>query len=441
MLTNNKNGTWRFVHNIDKKTLPYFSRNPERAKFTNGFKPIVGALVRRSMGYDVSDSYTGTIIDVEKLLSEVDVDVSAKDNFISIFTAKAISDAKLPALLAYLPLSDGKESTGEIRIAEFIDQLFKLSDNTQWKEFLRSNKSGNLYEQLVVSNLKPLNSASESKDVFAYYRSEDLVEKFNHDLVNLTNSRNFFDSHYELFFAFYYFTYSIMLISSIEQFGVDSKSFKPFYALENEHISQSRWAAGRQSYKNLRTSAKNLLADSDVLVYLNYLLDSEDFLFLPQIMQLDGSKRDDLISGLRMTLNGIEKMENVINEHQVELADADLPELISHLRGLIVENHEDPAPISRYVKSLDEIANFEFTKSRGRLGKVFNLSEELEIMLVGVIVGRENMLLATFFDELEKRGIFLDRSSRDALTEDLDSRNLLEKMSDSGDAQYVKSLL
>ena len=49
-------------------------------------------------------------------------------------------------------------------------------------------------------------------------------------------------------------------------------------------------------------------------------------------------------------------------------------------------------------------------------------------------------MLNDFFSELESREIYLDRSSRDYFTELLNERNLLEKMSDSGDAQYVKSL-
>lgn len=441
-LRNAKNGAWTFVHNINQRTLPYFTREPERAKFTNGFKPVVGALVRRSLDYSVDETTNGEIVDRKRLLTQIEVADDDKSALLSVFSKRAVTDAKLPLLLAYSPLTDGKESAGEIRIAEFINQLFGLSANNEWKQFLKGNESGNLYERLVVDNLVPLKASTESKDTFAFIDAQQLVGKFNHDLNNLMLSSNFFYSNYELFFAFYYFTYSVKLIAKIERSSSETGEFTPYYALDSENISQSRRAAGTQSFRTLRNSAKNLLPDSDVLVYLNFLIDKTDFLFLPQIFSLEGEERDNLVYSLRELLGDIEqKLTNVDNPQPLYLAQADLPALIDHLRTLIIKNTHDKAPMGRYVKSLDEIANFEFTKSRGRLGKTFNISEELEILLVGVVVGRNNMLLADFFTELEQRGIYLDRSSRDALAEDLDSRNLLEKMSDSGDAQYVKSLL
>ena len=49
--------------------------------------------------------------------------------------------------------------------------------------------------------------------------------------------------------------------------------------------------------------------------------------------------------------------------------------------------------------------------------------------------------LSVLFKEFEKRGLLFDRESKKLITELFEKMDLLEKRSDSGDAQYVKYLL
>ena len=50
-------------------------------------------------------------------------------------------------------------------------------------------------------------------------------------------------------------------------------------------------------------------------------------------------------------------------------------------------------------------------------------------------------LLNELFDEFRKRGIYLDKQSQESIVEFYEKLNLIEKKSDSGDAQYVKGIL
>ena len=49
--------------------------------------------------------------------------------------------------------------------------------------------------------------------------------------------------------------------------------------------------------------------------------------------------------------------------------------------------------------------------------------------------------LTKLFEEFEKRGLLFDRESKKKIIELFERMNLLEKRSDSGDAQYVKYVL
>ena len=62
-------------------------------------------------------------------------------------------------------------------------------------------------------------------------------------------------------------------------------------------------------------------------------------------------------------------------------------------------------------------------------------------MLVAVSITQERIELKQLWEELEKRGVWLDHHSKEEVVKMLDKLNYMEKKSDSGDAQYVKTIL
>ena len=53
----------------------------------------------------------------------------------------------------------------------------------------------------------------------------------------------------------------------------------------------------------------------------------------------------------------------------------------------------------------------------------------------------EKLKLNNLFKELELRGMYFDRDSKEKIVQLYEKLSLLEKKSDSGDAQYVRSIL
>ncbi len=81
-------------------------------------------------------------------------------------------------------------------------------------------------------------------------------------------------------------------------------------------------------------------------------------------------------------------------------------------------------------------------KERGSLGYNLNLNEEDIILLTKICIkDNEKLKLSVLFKQFEKRGISFDRDSRAKIIQLYEKLNLLEKKSDSGDAQYVRSIL
>ena len=57
------------------------------------------------------------------------------------------------------------------------------------------------------------------------------------------------------------------------------------------------------------------------------------------------------------------------------------------------------------------------------------------------INNNERLKLSSLFYEFKRRGIAFDKDSQNRIVQLYEKLNLLEKKSDSGDAQYVRSIL
>ena len=83
-----------------------------------------------------------------------------------------------------------------------------------------------------------------------------------------------------------------------------------------------------------------------------------------------------------------------------------------------------------------------FAKRRGQLGYNLNITEDDIILMTKICINNnEKLKLNKLFEEFELRGLFFDRDSKMKIVQLYEKLNLLEKKSDSGDAQYVKSVL
>ena len=72
---------------------------------------------------------------------------------------------------------------------------------------------------------------------------------------------------------------------------------------------------------------------------------------------------------------------------------------------------------------------------------MLNLNKDMLYILTALCVKEDKIKLNDLFKEFECRGIFFDRYSREEVITILNNWNLIDKKSDSGDAQYVKSIL
>ena len=95
-----------------------------------------------------------------------------------------------------------------------------------------------------------------------------------------------------------------------------------------------------------------------------------------------------------------------------------------------------------YSEKFSGFCKERWVKNRKKSGLVLNLTERDIIFLTKICLRNEEKIrLNKLFKEYELRGICLDNTSREYLQEFFTKLNLIDRKSDSGDAQYVKRIL
>ncbi|CBK87520.1 hypothetical protein ENC_44040 [Enterobacter hormaechei] len=101
-----------------------------------------------------------------------------------------------------------------------------------------------------------------------------------------------------------------------------------------------------------------------------------------------------------------------------------------------------PGTIKKYIKAVEENMATGFVQARGRSGRVLVLTQDHIILLTNLVVGKEEKLrFHELIIGLQQRGIFVDKQTEQELIKFYERIGNVERMSDSGDAVYVRKTI
>ncbi|WP_102027749.1 DNA phosphorothioation-dependent restriction protein DptG [Salirhabdus sp. Marseille-P4669] len=441
-----KNGKRILKHNINKRVqlLPFQTRNPERAKFKNGFQPVLGQFFRNieKVKYDLEMDKEEII---RNMVSEVQLDKQDQKHLERILEDYLFKGNSIrlfhPIMFKYIPLTNTKELQGEEEIAQYIYDALLNRDSSKFEEILKLQDNDHVLARLIHDQMPKLAKNENNKKFNPTLPF--IQELFQKDLETLLSNRDFFMNHINLFLAYYYFYSITQLTLKMNKFEeMDVTSTTPiYYNLDWESTNRNRQAV-TTGFKIITDNARKLLDHANTLEHLNFILDTENLSY-PELVErfekLDSDEQAKILNDLYDWT--LEYTEIVLgNQNEIEKKNT-LPEAYRQLhqqltRGLSKETKY------RYALAINEIGRVYFLKTRGSLGNTLNVTQDFLILLTALAVNKEEKIsLKQLFVEYEKRGVFFDRYSKEEIIELFNKLNLIEKKSDSGDAQYVKRIL
>lgn len=284
----------------------------------------------------------------------------------------------------------------------------------------------------------------------------EIQSLFREDLLFLLSDAELVVKYLDKLIFYYYFFYISQTVLELDaMFESKTVEIQPvYYNLNWEKRSSSR-DSYKMGWKMINSKLYKLFSHVNCIMMINHIENPKfDLLTYRDVKEL---VRDLSLEEQVQLASDIKKWRN---DYEGYLGDVDWTKkkplknrdnenvVLKEVRALHqsilyqFQNSGRKKPSNEYYEGFTDFANKNFLKQSGSLGYTLNLTQEYIIFLTKLCVkDKKKMLIKDLFKEFEKRGIFFDRGSRKNLIELYEKLNILEKKSDSGDAQYVKYIL
>lgn len=309
--------------------------------------------------------------------------------------------------------------------------------------------TGNILYDLVLDNLPKLGEKEYLNDNYKCYLPF-IRDLFIKDYKFLTKDEELYKKSLKRLLEYYYMFYISQLAIKLNQFEkVDLTKPEPvYYTLNWESTSKNR-RAYKFGWDKLKREVDSLFTHAITLEFLNHHgLDSqlgylELFNLFNSKAELDISK--DIEDIFELYIKNIKDINwNNFKETKRNSGNSAFDQIYKLFEAIeyqfkgTTRARANEAYKNWYIRFVYN----NFAKRRGPLGYNLNFNEEDIILMTKICINNKQKLkLNVLFEEFEKRGMFFDRDSKIKIVELYEKLNLLEKKSDSGDAQYVRSVL
>jgi DNA phosphorothioation-dependent restriction protein DptG len=267
-----------------------------------------------------------------------------------------------------------------------------------------------------------------------------LAQVFQQDIAFLAKHPQYLLQEMGNTLKLYAFTYCAQLALNLRGWHSGEPKSKPLYfLLDTEKASSERDQVKKYGYKLFAQESERLFP---ILSAIEILQKEDVKRPLWQIYQdvLNYHNHSQILFQLNEYLQ-----EFIKNRSLPERAPAeDIDDAFKQLLNLAWEQFKDEkterAGVNkRYVKELEAQICSDFIQSRGRAGRVLVLNKDQLLLLTNLAIGlNEKLRFHELMSAFEERGFYLDNQSRQTLIAFYERLGNIERMSDSGDAVYVR---
>lgn len=437
----------RHYHCIKFKLLPYVANDKKVVSTLDG---VIGEFSRIICDKKLKDVFE-TKEFIENICDEIEEFESedSKQNFKNIINTMYINNNKLVNFdiktINYIESTSGEEKYARFLFSIFIDNEIK----EKAKEYYNKDNN-NILNRLVLRalpQLKDTKSANENYKCYLPY----IKELFKRDFMFILQDEELYKNSIKRFLDYYNMFYVSQLCMKLIKFeNADLTKSEPlYYTLGWESTSKNR-TAYKYGYEKLKESMKSLFSHVVTLELLNNVVNNnEQFGYVELYKTFQENNSEKIAQNIEQLLDEYKKRVcdvkwdefKVIHKDSNNIAFSKVYELFDTLEYQFSVSTRGRA-YEAYKNWFKNFIEANFGKRRGSLGYTLSLNEEDIILLTKICINtNEKLKLSTLFEEFEKRGVYLDRDSRTKVIQLYEKLNILEKKSDSGDAQYVRSIL
>ena len=337
-------------------------------------------------------------------------------------------------------------------LTRFLFSIFGVNEaDCKIIEKAKNQERFNVLEDMVIKAIEK-NKVSDSEKRIPYYCIKtDIQEKFKKDFYFMLESGMTSLEDLANLFAVYYFFYVSQTCIILDHFCTAKRNdeVKFYYALDWERVSKNRLCC-KEGWEKLQGSISHMFSHAITLEILNQTIDEQ----MCDYIEFGKTARESNEVDVRIA-NEVEKAEQIycsyIGDYKefdkipVQQGETKTEEAIRHLYKCVEAQFlatERKRANQFYNEKFSEFCKSRWVKNRKKSGLVLNLTERDIIFFTKICLkDADKIRLNDLYKEYEYRGIYLDNTSKEYLQQFFAKLNLIDKKSDSGDAQYVKRIL
>lgn len=270
-----------------------------------------------------------------------------------------------------------------------------------------------------------------------------LAELFQRDLRFLASKPQVMLSLIQSFLELYGFLYISQLALNLNEWRSGEPQSKSLYfILENEKASTERSQIALSGYTALKEPVWRLFPK---LAMLETLFPSNvDPVRLWELPALIGAEGASSLIAQRLAAFAVDFAHD--RKLAASTPRSSVLEWIEELLELSVQQFGPGSSRQSANQRVDgdvhERLGGSFIHARGRAGRVLVLSQDAILLLTNLAVGEHSRLrMQELLQEFRARGVYFDKQSEQALIDFFERIGNVERMSDSGDAVYVRKTI
>ncbi|MBP2656982.1 MAG: hypothetical protein H6Q69_14 [Firmicutes bacterium] len=443
----------RLTHFADKsfKLFPYKATGKNSAPIVLDLTDILSQFFKLIMHVETE------VIDYDslcqKLIDRISVEETDRDVFKELihdlFFRNGHFNASTIGLYCYQSQEENKSVN---RLAKFLYDVMGLDNkDCVFIKNLIDHYTCNVIEQLVLDAVD-MEVTNHQKNEEKYFTIVTNVQNgFKDDFKFMLKTGMTAAQDLENLLSLYYFFYMAQTCLTLGQFmnGDRKKSVPLYYALDWEKISMNRKCYS-DGWQILQPSVSCMFCHAITLELLNqhtefFML---DYIALKELIDNDQQKDEQLskeVDKVRFAyqscIGDYQKFDEIKRPNGFNKTDEAIRHLFASVQAQFLNTDRKRAN-QFYVEKFKAFCKERWLKNRKKAGLVLNLTERDIIFLTKLCIrDREKIRLNELFNAYEDRGIYLDNTSKGELQGFFTKLNLIDKKSDSGDAQYVKRIL
>lgn len=443
----------RLTHKPDGqfKLFPYKASGKAQAPVVIELKDVISGFFREVLNKRIDPIMFEDLC--ASVLEEVDIENEDieyfKDMLQSMFFKEENFIANNLSLYPYQMVTNNKSSDN---LAHFLFSIFAINDEDCKKiESAKKKYRFNVLEDMIIRTIEDKKIFDIEKKPLYFCVKTDIQERFKKDFYFMIESGMTSLEDLSNLFAIYYFFYVSQTCIILDHYcsGERDGEAQLYYALDWEKVSRNRKCC-IEGWEKLQGNINHMFSHAITLEILNQN-DSEEMMDYIAIGELVKANPD----ADRYVAEEIEKAEHIYCSYVGDYKDFDklsyqqngteTEKAIIHLYKCVEAqflNTERKRANQFYNEKFSDFCKNRWVKNRKKSGLVLNLTESDIIFLTKICLRYEEKIrLKVLYKEYERRGIFLDSTSKEYLQEFFTKLNLIDKKSDSGDAQYVKRIL